>query len=146
MGDTTGKKRPLLVDTLASCCTRWCIRPQQDRDGGIRLLAALADRFPLLAKLFAEGASQGPLFPEAVAEVLPQLTTEIVKRDEQAIGFVGPPQALAWGADNRWAPSLSPVGQGFREPPSHCHSVRSARLHRLMLRKLCNPPELLGRL
>lgn len=43
----------------------------QDRDGGIELLTALAARFPLLAKLFADGAYQGPQFREGVAKIRP---------------------------------------------------------------------------
>jgi len=50
-----GKKRHVLVDTLG-LVLQAIVHPAniQDRDGGIELLTALAERFPLLAKLFAE--------------------------------------------------------------------------------------------
>jgi len=51
----------------------------QDRDGGILLLATLFGQFPFLQKLFADSAYQGPIFTNALAEVLPSLKTEIVK-------------------------------------------------------------------
>jgi hypothetical protein len=83
-----GKKRHLLVDTLG-LVVHASVHPAdlQDRDGGILLLASLAARFPLLAKLFADGASQGPLFPKALAKVRPQLKTEIVRKDQAPATF-----------------------------------------------------------
>jgi len=50
----------------------------QDRDGGIWLLATLFGQFPFLAKLFADSASAGSVFHTALAEVLPNLKTELV--------------------------------------------------------------------
>jgi hypothetical protein len=52
-----GKKRHVLVDTLG-LLLHALVPPAnvQERDGGILLLSSLADRFPLLRKLFAEGA------------------------------------------------------------------------------------------
>ena len=66
----------------------------QDRDGGISLLATLCGQFPFLAKLFADSAYSGPIFNTALAKILPDLKTEIVKRSDQAKGFVPLP--------NRW--------------------------------------------
>ena len=43
----------------------------QDRDGGLLLLAPLGERFPGLAKLFADGAYQGPVFRQALAKSSP---------------------------------------------------------------------------
>jgi putative transposase len=60
----------------------------QDRDGGISLLATLCGQFPFLAKLFADSAYSGPIFNTALAKILPDLKTEIVKRSDQAKGFV----------------------------------------------------------
>ena len=56
-----GKKRHLLVDRLGLVIHAIVHAANiQDRDGGLLLLTARADRFPLLAKLFADGAYQGP--------------------------------------------------------------------------------------
>src|ERR1700694_4440107 len=60
----------------------------QDRDGGIVLLSTLFGMFPFLEKLFADSAYEGPIFHTALALILPTLTTEIVKRSDQAKGFV----------------------------------------------------------
>jgi len=44
------------------------------------LLATRFGRFPFLGKLFADRASQGPIFSTAIAKILPRLDIEIVKR------------------------------------------------------------------
>ncbi len=55
----------------------------QDRDGGVALLSTLFGLFPFLSKLFADSAYQGPKFVGALATILPQLETEIVKRSDR---------------------------------------------------------------
>ncbi len=50
--------------------------------------------FPYLEKLFADSAYQGPIFAQAVAKILSRVKIEIVKRSDQAKGFVTPAQAL----------------------------------------------------
>ena len=118
-----GKKRHVLVDTLG-LLLHALVHPAnvQDRDGGILLLSALADRFPLLEKLFADGAYQGPVFGKALAKVRPQLTVEIVKRSDPAHRFCRSTETVDCGAHDRVAQSLSSVGQGFREPYSRMRS------------------------
>jgi putative transposase len=74
----------------------------QDRDGGIWLLATLFGQFPFLAKLFADSAYAGSIFHTGLAQVLPNLETEIVKRSDRAKGFVPLPRrwiverTIAW--------------------------------------------------
>jgi transposase len=74
----------------------------QDRDGGILLLATLFGMYPFLKKLFADGGYQGPEFHKALTKLLPQLETEIIKRSDQAKGFVVLPRrwvverTIAW--------------------------------------------------
>ena len=64
----------------------------QDRDGGLALLATLFGLFPILGKLFADSAYQGPVFHRALAGILPDLETEIVKRSDRVKGFVVQPR------------------------------------------------------
>ena len=59
----------------------------QDRDGGVLLLSTLFGMYPFLAKLFADAGYQGPQFATAVAELLPHVSVEIVKRSDQASGL-----------------------------------------------------------
>lgn len=66
------------------------------------VLATLFGRFPFLEKLFADSAYQGPIFGGALAKILPDLEIEIVKRSDQAKGFVRLPKrwiverTIAW--------------------------------------------------
>ena len=52
------------------------------------LLSTLFGQFPFLKKLFADGAYGGPVFHDGLASVMPGLVTEIVRRCDQAKGFV----------------------------------------------------------
>jgi transposase len=60
----------------------------QDRDGGALVIATLFGLYPFLLKLYADGGYQGPVFQNAVKAVLAQVNVEIVKRSDQAKGFV----------------------------------------------------------
>ncbi len=60
----------------------------QDRDGGALVMATLFGLFPFLLKLYADGGYQGPVFQSAVKEAMATLNVEIVKRSDQAKGFV----------------------------------------------------------
>lgn len=60
----------------------------QDRDGGAMLMATLFGLFPFLLKLYADGGYQGPIFQNAMKNILAPVHVEIVKRSDQAKGFV----------------------------------------------------------
>ena len=52
------------------------------------LLATLFGQFPFLKKLFADSAYAGPVFHDGLANLMPNLVTEIVRRSDRAKGFV----------------------------------------------------------
>jgi transposase len=112
---------------------------RQARDGGIALLTALVERFPLLAKLFADGAYQGPQFREGVAKVRPELALAIVIRSDQVKGFVALPQrwlverTLAWLTRNRR------LAKDFENRIRYALAFVHLASIRRMVRKLCNP-------
>ena len=60
----------------------------QDRDGGVMLMATLFGMYPFLLKLYADGGYQGPVFQNAMREVMAEVNVEIVKRSDQHNGFV----------------------------------------------------------
>lgn len=136
-----GKKRHVLVDTLG-LLLHALVHPAslQDRDGGIELLTTLAARFPLLARLFADGAYRGPQFREGVARLRPQLVTEIVTRSDQVKGFVALPKrwiverTLAWLNRNRR------LAKDFENRMRYALAFVHLASIRLMSRKLCNHP------
>ena len=51
-------------------------------------MSTLFGMFPFLKKLIADAGYQGPQFANALAEFLPHVGIEIVKRSDQARGFV----------------------------------------------------------
>jgi len=74
----------------------------QDRDGGAMLMATLFGLDPFLLKLCADGGYQGPVFQQAMKAIMAQVDVDIVKRSDQATGFVVLPKrwvverTLAW--------------------------------------------------
>jgi len=60
----------------------------QDRDGGALVMATLFGLYPFLLKLYADGGYQGPVFQDAAKAAMTNLNVEIVKRSDQAKGFV----------------------------------------------------------
>lgn len=60
----------------------------QDRDGGALVMATLFGLYPFLLRLYADGGYQGPVFQGAVKAAMASLNVEIVKRTDQAKGFV----------------------------------------------------------
>jgi transposase len=110
----------------------------QDRDGGIQLLTALAERFPLLAKLFADGAYQGPQFRQEVAKVRPQLATEIITRRDQAKGFVVLPKRWIVERTLAWLNRCRRLAKDFENRTRYAVAFIHLASIRLMSRKLCN--------
>ena len=66
------------------------------------MVATLFGLYPFLLKLYADGGYQEPIFQEAIKKAMAQLNVEIVKRSDQAKGFILLPKrwvverTLAW--------------------------------------------------
>lgn len=60
----------------------------QDRDGGIWVMATLFGLYPSLLRLYADGGYQGPAFKAGLRWACRRLRLTIVKRSDQAKGFV----------------------------------------------------------
>ena len=111
----------------------------QDRDGGSLLLTGLAARFPLLVKLFADGASQGPQFRHALAKVGPQLTPEIITRRDQIKGFAVLPNRWIGERTIAWLNRCRRLAKDFENRTRYALAFVHLASIRLMMRKLCNP-------
>ena len=82
-------KRHILVDTTGLLLHAIVHSADiQDRDGGAMLMATLFGLHPFLLKLYADGGYQGPVFQKAMKKIVSQVEVEIVKRSDQAKGFV----------------------------------------------------------
>src|SRR5439155_284084 len=135
-----GKKRHILVDTLG-LLLHAIIHPAdiQDRDGGILLLATLFGMYPFLKKLFADGGYQGPDFQKALAKILPQLETEIVKRSNRTKGFVVLPRRWIVERTFAWLNRCRRLAKDWENLNRNALAFLRLASIRLMLRKLCNP-------
>ncbi len=111
----------------------------QDRDGGVWLLSTLGERFSRLAKLFADGAYQGPVFREALTKVLPRLLLEIITRSDQDKGFVVLPKRWIVERTIAWLNRCRRLAKDFENLTRHALAFVHLASIRLMLRKLGNP-------
>ena len=103
------------------------------------MLATLFGRFPFLEKLFADSAYQGPIFADGLAEILPYLKTEIIKRSDRASGFVQLPKRWIVERTIVWLNRCRRLAKDWEN--LNCSGLAFLKLAsiRLMLRKLCNP-------
>ena len=63
--------------------------------------------------MFADSAYQGPVFHRALAGILPDLETEIVKRSDRVKGFVVQPRRWVVERTIAWPQPLPPTGQDW---------------------------------
>ena len=135
-----GKKRHILVDTQGVLIHALVHAADvQDRDGGALVTATLFGAFPFLLKLFADGGYQGPEFRNAVARALKQVNVEIVKRSDQAKGFVVSPRRWVVERTFAWLGRCRRLANDWE--CLNCRALAFLRLAsiRFMLRRLCNP-------
>ena len=130
----------MLVDTLG-LVLHAIVHPAniQDRDGGILLFTALADRFPLLEKLFADAAYRGPQFRQALAKVRARLKIEVVTRSAQGKGFVVLPKRWIVERTLAWLNRCRRLAKDFENRTRNAGAFVQLASIRLMMRKLCNP-------
>jgi putative transposase len=111
----------------------------QDRDGGILLLATLFGRYPFLKTLFADAGYQGRQFLQALADILPFIAAEIIKRPHQAKGFVHLPKRWIVERTIAWLNRCRRLAKDWENLNRKGLAFLRLASIRLMLRKLCNP-------
>ncbi len=108
----------------------------QDRDGSVLVLEPLFGMFPFLRKLFADGAYQGPQFQTALARILPQLKTAIVKRSDKAKGFEIRPRRWVVEPTLAWLNRCRRLAKDWENLTRNALAFLRLASIRLMLRKL----------
>jgi transposase len=111
----------------------------QDRDGGLMVLSTLFGQFPFLKKLFADSAYTGPVFHDGLANAMPSLVTEIVRRCDQARGFVVLPKRWIVERTIGWLGRCRRLAKDWENRNHSALAFLRLASIRLMLRKLCNP-------
>ena len=92
-----------------------------------------------MRKLFADSAYAGPIFHNALADILPDLKTEIVKRSDQAKGFVVLPKRWIVERSIAWLNRCRRLAKDWENLNRNALAFLKLASIRLMLRKLCNP-------
>jgi transposase len=111
----------------------------QDRDGGALVMATLFGLYPFLLKLYADGGYQGPNFQEGLRRVLKRANLEIVKRSDQARGFVVLPKRWIVERTFAWLGRCRRLAKDWECFNHKARAFLKLASIRLMLRKLCNP-------
>jgi transposase len=111
----------------------------QDRDGGVLVMATLFGAFPFLLKLYADGGYQGPEFRTAIDKVIADVNVEIVKRSDQAQGFVVLPKRWIVERTFAWLGRCRRLAKDWECLSRKALAFLRLASIRLMLRKLCNP-------
>lgn len=134
------KKRPILVNTHGHLMHAIVHHANiQDRDGGILVMATLLGLYPLLLKLYADGGYSGDLFQRGAREAIAKLNIEIVKRSDQAEGFVVLPRRWIVERTIAWFNRCRRLAKDWECFNRKALSFLRLASIRLMLSKLCNP-------
>jgi transposase len=135
-----GKKRHILVDTQGLLMHAIVHRADiQDRDGGMLVMATLFGFYPFLLKLYADGGYQGVAFQLGLAKSLDRVKLEIVKRSDQAKGFVVIPKRWIVEGTIAWLGRCRRLAKDFECLNRKALAFLKLASIRLMLRKLCTP-------
>jgi transposase len=110
----------------------------QDRDGGVWLLVTLFARYPFLLKLYADAGYQGPQFQRGLTQALKRVRLEIVKRSDQAKGFVVLPKRWIVERTFAWLGRCRRLAKDWENLNSKALAFLRLASIRLMLRRLCN--------
>ena len=111
----------------------------QDRDGGVLVMASLFGLFPFLLKLYADGGYQGAVFREGAAKAIKKLNVEIVKRCDQAKGFVVLPKRWVVERSFAWFKRCRRLAKDWECLNAKALAFLKLASIRLMIRRLCNP-------
>jgi len=95
--------------------------------------------YPFLQTLFADAAYQGCQFDTARKAILPHLQTQIVKRSDQANGFIVLPKRWIVERTLAWLNRCRRLAKDWENLNRTALAFLRLASIRLMLRKLCNP-------
>jgi len=111
----------------------------QDRDGGALVIATLFGLYPFLLKLYADGGYQGCEFQRALKKTLARVNLEIVKRSDQAKGFLVLPKRWIVERTFAWLGRCRRLAKDWECLNRTALAFLRLASIRLMLRKLSNP-------
>ena len=130
-----GRKRHIVVDTLG-LLLRCVVHPAnvQDRDGAPLVLKGLAERFPRLRKVWADGGYAGQLVEQAKA--WGKWVLEIVKKPESLQGFQVLPHRWIVERTFAWLGRFRRLSKDYEALAETSETMIRLAMIRLMLRRL----------
>ena len=115
---TKGRKRHIVVDVLGLILAVAVTGANvQDRDGGQSVLKGLKDRFPRIARVWADGAYAGRLVEWA--QKTAKFVLDIVCKPKGQIGFSVLPWRWIVERTFAWLGNYRSPGSGLRDQSSH---------------------------
>jgi transposase len=110
----------------------------QDRDGGVVVMATLFGLYPFLLKLYADGGYQGEAFRKGLEKAVNRVNVEIVKRCDQAKGFVVLPRRWVVERTFAWLGRCRRLAKDWECLNTKALAFLKLASIRLMTRRLCN--------
>ena len=104
-------------------------------------MATLFGLYPFLLKLYADGGYQGPVFQSAVKDAMDSLNVEIVKRTDQAKGFVVLPKRWVVERTFAWLNRCRRLAKDWECLNRKARAYVLLASIRLMVRRLGNAKE-----
>ena len=132
-----GRKRHLLVDTLGLIL--WVlITPanEQDRDMACPLLAQALTRFRRLQVIWADGGYAGQLLAWVRQRWRGRARVEVVRRSDQAKGFVVQPKRWIVERTFGWLTKARRLVKDYERKSDHSEAFIYIRMSHLMLRRI----------
>ena len=108
-------------------------------NGGVMVMATLFGLYPFLLKLFADGGYSGATFQRGANKAIASLNIEIVKRSDQAKGFVVLPKRWIVERTIAWLNRCRRLARDWECLNRKALSFIHLASIRFILRKLCNP-------
>ena len=123
----------------ACCCTASSPPPTFRIATRSRAAGDLVRSVSLSREIVRDSAYQGPVFHRALAGILPDLETEIVKRSDRVKGFVVQPRRWVVERTIAWLNRCRRLAKDWENLNRNALAFIKLASIRLMLRKLCNP-------
>jgi putative transposase len=132
-----GRKRHIVVDTLG-LILHCAVHPAdiQDRDGAKFVLEDLAERFPRLRKVWADGGYAGQLVEKA--KDWGKWALEIVKRSDKAKGFELLPHRWIVERTFAWLGRYRRLSKDYEASSESSEAMIRIAMIRLMLGRLAS--------
>lgn len=132
-----GRKRHLLVDTLG-LVLGVAVTPAScpERDGAQKVLSRVADWFTRLRRLWVDGGYTGEAFAQWVQKQWPKLEVEVVKRSDEAQGFVVLPRRWVVERTFGWLMRQRRLVRDYEQTDSSAEAWIHLAMIRIQLRRL----------